>query len=129
MDDLSARQRTKIEGMIKVSGEMTLNFNKKGILPDSYPLLDNIIEVLRENPDLSLELAVHAFENELTGEKMEISENWAQELALYFLNKEIGTDIFHSKGFGLSPSVLKPIVRDNKTIDGAIEFIFMKKYK
>jgi len=58
---------------------------------------------------------------------MEISERWAQELAFYFKNKEIDMDAFGSKGFGLSHPVFKPFVPDSKTIDGVIEFIFMKK--
>ena len=57
---------------------------------------------------------------------MEISERWAQELAFYFKNKEIDLKNFHSKGFGLSHPVFKPFVPDNKTINGVIEFIFMK---
>jgi outer membrane protein OmpA-like peptidoglycan-associated protein len=126
MDDLSERQKSKIKAMITTSGELTINFNKYGLLPVSYLLLDKIIQVLKENPDIKLEMAVHGSENELSVEKMNISEKWSQELAFYFRNNGSRGDSFISTGFGLSPSVFKPVLQGNNTNDGAIEFIFMK---
>ena len=126
MDDLSGQQKTKIKTMIISPEELTVNLNKNGILPDSYQLLDNIIEVLKENPDIRLEMVTRAIENELPVGKKEISEIWAQELTLYFRNKEVSSDAYSCKGLGLSRSVFKPVVPENKTTDGVIEFIFMK---
>ena len=126
MDDLSERQKSKIKAMIKSFGEQTVNFNKNGILPDSYPLIDNIVEVLKGSPDIRLEIAVRAIGDKLPIGKMEISEIWAQELTLYFRNKDVSSDAYRCKGLGLSPSVFKPGVPENRTTDGIIEFIFMK---
>jgi len=72
-------------------------------------------------------MVLHAMEDKIPGELIEISERWAQELAFYFKNKEIDSDAFHSKGFGLSPDVFNTFVPDNKTLNGIIEFIFMKQ--
>jgi len=127
MDDLSERQKVKIKEALKESGKLAVRFNQYGIIPASYPFLDNVVGVLKENPDIRLELVLHAIKDEIPGDTMEISERWAQELAFYFKNKEIDMDAFGSKGFGLSHPVFKPFVPDSKTIDGVIEFIFMKK--
>ena len=126
MDDLAERQKLKIKAMIKSPGDQTINFNKNGILSDSYQLLDNFTELLKENQDIRLEMVVHSLEDKLPAGKMRISEIWAQELTYYFRNKEINSDAYHSMGVGLSGSVFKPVVPENKTIDGVIEFIFMK---
>jgi len=127
MDDLSERQKVKIKEALKESGKLAVRFNQYGIIPASYSFLDNVVGVLKENPDIRLELVLHAIKDEIPGDTMEISERWAQELAFYFKNKEIDMDAFGSKGFGLSHPVFKPFVPDSKTIDGVIEFIFMKK--
>jgi len=127
MDDLSERQKVKIKEALKESGKLAVRFNQYGIIPASYPFLDNVVGVLKENPDIRLELVLHEIKDEIPGDTMEISERWAQELAFYFKNKEIDMDAFGSKGFGLSHPVFKPFVPDSKTIDGVIEFIFMKK--
>jgi outer membrane protein OmpA-like peptidoglycan-associated protein len=126
IDDLSERQKVKIEETLKESGKLAVKFNQYGIIPASYPFLDNVAGILKENPDIRLELVLYAIEDEIPGDTMEISEKWAQELAFYFKNKEINMDAFRSKGFGLSHPVFKPFVPDSKTIDGEIEFIFMK---
>jgi outer membrane protein OmpA-like peptidoglycan-associated protein len=126
MDDLAERQKVKIKEALKESGKLAVKFNQYGIIPASYPFLDNIVGVLNENPDVRLELVLHAIKDEIPGDAMEISEGWAQELAFYFKNKGINMDAFHSKGFGLSQPVFNPSVPGIKTIDGIIEFIFMK---
>ena len=127
MDDLSERQKAKIREALQESGKLAVKFDPYGIIPASYPFLDNVVGVLKENPDIRLELALHAVEDEIPGDKMLISEKWAQELSFYFKNKEVDMAAFHSKGFGLSHPAFKPFVPDNKIIDGVIEFIFMKK--
>ena len=126
MDDLSERQKLKIKAMIKSPGDQAINFNKNGILPDSYQLLDNFTGLLKENQDIRLEMVVHSLEDKLPSGKMGISEIWAQELTYYFRNKEINSDAYHSMGVGLSGSVIKPVVPENNKTDGVIEFIFMK---
>jgi outer membrane protein OmpA-like peptidoglycan-associated protein len=126
MDDLPERQKVKIEGAIKESGKKTVSFDRYGLNPASLPFLDNVASVLKQNPDIRLELVLHTIENEMLIGKMGISEKWAQELAFYFKNKGIDKDVVRSKGFGLSKPVFKPYVTDNKTIDGVVEFIFMK---
>jgi outer membrane protein OmpA-like peptidoglycan-associated protein len=126
MDDLSERQKVKIKESLKEPGEMTVIFDQYGIMPASYPFLDNIAGILKENPDIRLEIALNSIKEEIPGDKMEISEKWAQELAFYFKNKEINMNAFRSKGFGLSPPVFKEFVSANKTINGVADFIFMK---
>ena len=127
MDDLSERQKAKIREGFKESGKLAVRFDKYGINPASYQVLDNFVGVLKENPDIRLELVLNATKDEKPGNKIERSEKCARELAFYFKNKEIDMDIFRSKGFDLSNPVFKPFVPDSESIDGRIEFIFMKK--
>ncbi len=129
MDDLSERQKTKIKTLVKFSGEQTVNFNKNGILPDSYPLIDDIVKVLNGSPDIRLEIAVRAFSTKLPIKKMEISERSAQELSFYFRNKDVNSDAYRCTGLGLSPSVFVPGIPENRKTDGIIEFIFMQNRK
>lgn len=106
--------------------KIPITIDQNGIIPASYQFLDNIIRILKENPDVRLEAVLHAIENETQGSKMLISENLARELAFYFKNQNIGKDAFRSQGFSLSHQIFKPFVPGSKTIDGEIEFIFMK---
>ena len=126
MDDLSERQKVKIKEALKEFGNLAVKFNQYGILPVSYPFLDKVVGILKENPDIRLEIVLHSVEDEKPENKIGISEKWVQELSFYFKNKEIAMDVVRSKGFDMSHQIFKPFVPDNKTIDGVIEFIFMK---
>jgi outer membrane protein OmpA-like peptidoglycan-associated protein len=125
MDDLSERQKVRIKEALKGFGKLAVTFDQYGIKPASYQFLDNVVSILKENPEIRLELVLHTNEDDIHGNRMEISEKWAQELSFYFKNKEIDMDKFRSKGFGLSNPVFKLFVKDSKTIDGVIEFVFM----
>ena len=126
MDDLSARQKNRIKSSLRFTGQHTLNFFSNGILPGS-PLLDNIIEIMKENPEVMLEMVLHSYDEESPAKKLEISERWAQEISVYFENRDIKNDSFSCKGLGVSASIFGPVPRNNKSLSGVIEFIFMKK--
>jgi PKD repeat protein len=125
-DDMSERQKVKVREALKESGILTVKFDKYGIKPASYQFLDSIAGILKENPDIRLELVLNAPEAVIPGNKMEISEEWARELTFYFKNKKIDIDALRCQGFDLSNPVFKPFIQDSKTIDGVIEFMFMK---
>jgi outer membrane protein OmpA-like peptidoglycan-associated protein len=126
MDDLPERQKVKIKESLGNSGEPVIIFDQYGIIPASYPFLDNIAVILKENPDIRLEITLNSIKEVLPGNQMEMSQKWAQELAFYFKNKEVNMDAFRSKGYGLSSAVLKPFLPEGKTIAGVADFIFMK---
>jgi PKD repeat protein len=126
MDDLSEQQKVKIKEALSESGKLAVKFDQFGIAPSSYPFLDKIVGILKENSDIRLEMVLHAMKDEIQDEPMEISEQWAQELAFYIKNKETSMDAFRCKGFGVAHPGFMPFMPDNKTIDGVIEFIFLK---
>jgi outer membrane protein OmpA-like peptidoglycan-associated protein len=127
MDDLSERQKTKIRESFKDPGTQVVRFDQYGVKPSSYQFLSSIAGVLKENPDIRLELVLNAAEDERSGNKMGISEKWSRELGFYFKNKKVDMSVLNCKGFSSSGTAFEPYVADSKTIDGVIEFVFMKK--
>jgi hypothetical protein len=127
MDDLSGRQKSKIEEALKGSGESTVKYDKYGINPSSDKFLDKVAGVLKENPDIRLEIVLHSLKDEIKDNRMPISETWARELSFYFKNKDVDMNAVHSKGFDQSHQIFKPFIPGNRSIDGEIKFIFMKK--
>jgi outer membrane protein OmpA-like peptidoglycan-associated protein len=126
MDDIPERQKVKIEGSLKTTGNPVIRFDKYGIKPDSDQFLEKVAVVLKDNPDIRLELNVNAFKDKIQGVKMKESEKWAQELGFFLKNKGIDMNAFRSKGFGSSNPAFTPLVPESKIIDGEIGFIFMK---
>ncbi len=127
MDDLSGRQKGKIEGVLNKYGGETLQFDQNCIKPASFKFLDDIINLLKNNNEIKLEIVLYSEKNEMINGKMLLAEEWARELSFYFKNKGTDLNSFHSKGFVLSDHMINPVIPENKTINGEIEFIFMNK--
>jgi hypothetical protein len=127
MDDLTSRQRTIIKESLKGPFELTVKYNHDGILKDSYPFLDAIVDLLEKNQDLRLEMVVHSIKDKVQADQPEKCDQWARELSFYFKNSGIDPHTYSSNGFGSSDSVFSQNMSENETIDGEIEFVFLKK--
>jgi outer membrane protein OmpA-like peptidoglycan-associated protein len=126
MDDLSEKQKARIKALFMQTGGLTIKFNYKGILPDSYPLLENIAAFIKVNPDIRLQIVVHTNDDEFQGGKMKISDRYAQELAFFFRNENIIRNTLSIKGIGMMSSVFGTTIPGSETSQGVIECIFFK---
>lgn len=127
MGDLSEKYGAKIKEALSRISKPVIEFDQYGILPASYPVLDNVSLVLKENPDIRLELSIHALEETTPGNSFKTAENWAQELAFYLKNKETEIHAYHCKGFGKLQPLLNPMLPEGEDTKGVLELIFLKR--
>jgi hypothetical protein len=129
MDDISERQKEKIRNALLGSGKSAIIFDRYGIKPSSFSFLDDVARVLNEEPEVRLEITLHANGERMPANTLAITEIWAQELAFYF--KNLGTRINASqfKGMGSSYPMLKLMTTNVPESDGVIALIFMKNAK
>ena len=124
MDNLSELQKSKFDiNLYKTIGG-TIVTQEKGIDKASYPVLDKFIKVLNENPDLKLEVAVHTDDKGKSGNNLDLSEKWAQDVNSYFIKNGIPAAKIHCKGYGES----RPVEETDKTANSRnkrIEFILL----
>lgn len=103
--------------LIEIMSDSKVYFelSKAQIKPDSYPLLDNIVLVLSECSDSSIEVAGHT---DVTGTQefnVILSQARAQAVVNYLQTKGVSAGQLTSQGYGSS----RPI-QDNKTREGRI---------
>jgi len=101
-EDLTERQRVKISDEINRTGKNTIACNPFGLTSSSFAILDTVAGIIKENPEIRLEIIVHSVAGGAPDNSIEVSEKWAQELAFYFRGKEIGRDAVHCQGSDLS---------------------------
>ncbi|MFZ5562531.1 MAG: OmpA family protein [Thermodesulfobacteriota bacterium] len=84
-----------------------LNFEtaKSNILPESLPKLDNVVNVLNQNPGLKLEVQGHTDSRGSAAFNQALSEQRAGAVVRYFVSKGIAADRLVAKGFGPSQPV------------------------
>jgi OOP family OmpA-OmpF porin len=81
------------------------DFDKSVIKPEAYPLLDEVVVILKKNPDMTVELPGHT-DNIGTAEyNMGLSLRRANAVADYLEGKGISGDRLTTKGFGFTKPV------------------------
>lgn len=90
--------------------DVLFDFDKAVIKPQAYYLLDEVVEILKKNPGMNVELQGHTDSIGPKEYNMGLSLRRANAVAEYLSNNGISKDRLTTKGFGFS----KPVA-DNST--------------
>lgn len=93
------------------------DFNKAVLKPESYVVLDELVNVLENNPKIRIELSAHTDSMGPDWYNQKLSQQRAQSCVDYILSKGIAADRILAKGYGesmpIAPNTL-PDGKDNK---------------
>jgi OOP family OmpA-OmpF porin len=108
------RKSVKVEdGQIKLSEQVFFKFNKATIMPVSYPLLDEVADVLRANPTIHIRIEGHTDSKGNNRYNKKLSDQRAASVLKYLTDKGIEAFRLESIGYGED----RPI-EDNSTEAG-----------
>jgi outer membrane protein OmpA-like peptidoglycan-associated protein len=115
-------------GMLRLQN---INFDtgKADLMPDSYPVLDIVGQVLSKWPELRIEIGGHTDSRGSAPYNQKLSEARAQSVMRYLLDKftALKADQFSAKGYGES----KPLVPNTSVLNMAknrrVEFVVLNK--
>lgn len=86
------------------------DFAKWDLRPESMVSLDNLVETLDDNPNVTIELMSHTDSRGTPADNFELSQKRAQSVVDYLISKGISPDRLQAKGYGES----QPKVVDDK---------------
>ena len=86
------------------------DFAKWDLRPESMVSLDNLVETLNDNPNITIELMSHTDSRGTPADNLELSQKRAQSVVDYLILKGIASDRLQAKGYGES----QPKVVDDK---------------
>lgn len=92
------------------------DFNKFDLKNESQVELDKVVQLLRDNPSLKIQIEGHTDNIGNAADNLKLSENRAKAVVTYLVSKGILINRLTAKGFGAT----KPIA-DNKTEEGRAE--------
>jgi peptidoglycan-associated lipoprotein len=95
------------------------DFAKWDLRPESMVSLDNLVETLDDNPNVTIELMSHTDSRGTPADNLELSQKRAQSVVDYLISKGIAADRLQAKGYGES----QPKVVDEKVV---VEQSFLK---
>ncbi|MCK5066469.1 MAG: PD40 domain-containing protein, partial [Bacteroidales bacterium] len=88
------------------------DFAKWDLRPESMVSLDNLVETLTDNPNVTIELMSHTDSRGTPADNQELSQLRAQSVVDFLISKGIATDRLQARGYGES----QPKVVDEKVI-------------
>jgi outer membrane protein OmpA-like peptidoglycan-associated protein len=87
------------------------DFDKANIRPDAAEELDKLVEILKDNPRISIELSSHTDSRGVDIYNQDLSQRRAESAVEYIISKGIDRSRITAKGYGES----RPVVRNAKT--------------
>jgi PKD repeat protein len=126
MSDLTQHQRQSIVKHMSNLKDPVLKLNPAGLDLSSKPTLDNIVSLLKENPDLRIDIIIHSDGPVSSDGKFNLSQRLAQELAFYFKNEQFHQDRLRSYS-AIDKSLLSNANPEPDHNNNVAELVFMKK--
>ncbi|MFH0759037.1 MAG: OmpA family protein [Bacteroidota bacterium] len=94
------------------------DFARWDLRPESMVSLDNLVETLNDNPNVTIELMSHTDSRGTPADNQELSQKRAQSVVDYLISKGIAADRLRARGYGES----QPKVVDEK-IKATLDFL------
>jgi peptidoglycan-associated lipoprotein len=89
------------------------DFAKWDLRPESMVSLDNLVETLNDNPNVTIELMSHTDSRGTPADNQELSQRRAQSVVDFLISKGIAPDRLRAQGYGES----QPKVVDEKVLE------------
>lgn len=123
--EIPEHQKHEIYKLLYNTTAPEISMNNDTFAASSRKTLLRFVQVLKENPNLKLEIAVHNFEPEFQDNSIEISERWANNLYLFLTGKGAASGAVTAKGYGNLRPDLNTTTKPNANRANRVEFIFI----
>jgi OmpA-OmpF porin, OOP family len=89
-----------VEKVNYAARRIQFQYKKANLLPESYKVLDEVVKILKDNPELKLSIEGHTSGDGIFEANMKLSQARANNVKAYLLSKGISASRLDAKGFG-----------------------------
>jgi outer membrane protein OmpA-like peptidoglycan-associated protein len=108
---------------IRITQQIHFEFNKATIRPESFPILDAIVDVLNANPKITLEIQGHTDNVGSAQYNKKLSQSRADSVRAYLGQHGISVGRLVSVGYGMSQPVVPNNTASNRALNRRVQFI------
>jgi len=106
---------------------LVFEFNKDVIKPTSYPFLDEVVSVLREEPNWTLKLEGHTDNVGKEDYNLKLSKKRAESVKKYIESKGIMPSRITADGFGSTKPITDNTTEEGREKNRRVEFKIIKQ--
>ena len=107
--------------------DANFEFNQSEVSESSYPILDRVVEIMEENPDLVLEIAAHTDNVGSFEFNLELSQKRAQSIVDYMVSKGIDAIRLEGNGYGEARPIATNGTEEGRMKNRRVEFLILNK--
>ncbi|MFL5752237.1 MAG: OmpA family protein, partial [Bacteroidia bacterium] len=116
------------EGQSVVMNNLFFESNKFTLLPESYPELDHLLDLMKENATLKIELSGHTSKNSESDKfNLDLSTNRALAVRYYLMEKGIDGKRIGYKGYGCTKPKYQQTDEAHQSKNRRVEFTIVSK--
>jgi OOP family OmpA-OmpF porin len=108
---------------VKITQQIHFEYNKDKIRPESFPVLDAVVEVLNKNPDIKLEVQGHTDNRGGAAYNKNLSNRRAASVKNYLVNHGVTPARLTSLGYGFDRPIVDNSTEQNRALNRRVQFI------
>ena len=107
---------------IVIHQQIFFEFNRAVIRPQSFPILDTVAQVLRDFPDITIEVQGHTDSRGNDAFNMRLSQQRADAVRQYLVNQGIASARLTSQGYGETMPIESNATTEGRALNRRVEF-------
>ena len=113
-------------GQVVRLNNVFFDFDKWTLRPESFFELNRVVQLLNENPSITIEMSAHTDSRGSDEYNFKLSDNRARSVMEYILSKGISTERITSKGYGETVPVATNETDEGRQFNRRVEFKIIK---
>lgn len=113
-------------GQIVRLNNVFFDFDKWDLRPESYIELNRVVDLLKQNPTIEIEMSAHTDSYGSDDYNYKLSDNRARSVMEYILSKGIRASRIISQGYGETKPVVANDTDENRQLNRRVEFKILK---
>lgn len=108
---------------VKITQQIHFEYNKSKIRPESYPVLNAVVEVLQKNPSIKLEIQGHTDNVGTAAYNKRLSGQRADSVKQYLMAQGIAASRLTSQGYGFDRPLVPNDTAQNRALNRRSQFM------
>jgi outer membrane protein OmpA-like peptidoglycan-associated protein len=108
---------------VKITQQIHFEFNKDKIRPESFPVLDAVVEALQKNPAIKIEVQGHTDNKGAAAYNKGLSDRRATSVMKYLVSHGVEAGRLTSHGYGFERPLVDNSTEQNRALNRRVQFV------
>jgi outer membrane protein OmpA-like peptidoglycan-associated protein len=108
---------------VKIAQQIHFEYNKDKIRPESFPILDAVVEVLNKNPEIKIEVQGHTDNRGSAKYNKDLSNRRSASVKKYLVSHGIAPERLTSMGYGFDRPIVDNATEQNRALNRRVQFV------